>query len=89
MKGMNVKLRNHFVANVQFVIHDHGLSQQQIADLAGISRVNLNRILQLHAVPSIDTCEAIAAAIELPLATLLLPPRQFEKVIKEIFQTMA
>lgn len=46
-------------------------SQSEIAARAGISRVNLNRILNGHVVPSLLTAEAIATATGSTLSRIL------------------
>lgn len=47
------------------------LSQGQVARKAGIHRVNLNRIVNGHQVPSLTTAEAIAAATGSTLSKIL------------------
>ncbi|MEU7381566.1 helix-turn-helix transcriptional regulator [Streptomyces sp. NPDC042207] len=47
------------------------LSQERLAELAGMDRQAVNRIEQGHASPKIDTLIRIAAALDTPLANLV------------------
>lgn len=51
----------------------HGLSQIQLADRLGMSRVHLSRLESNRNAPSLDTLIRIAAALEVPVAELLKP----------------
>ncbi|MGW1532351.1 helix-turn-helix domain-containing protein [Streptomyces aureus] len=47
------------------------LSQERLAELAGIDRQAVNRIEQGHAAPYIDTLIRIAHALDVPLSDLV------------------
>lgn len=64
MTAFQTYLSNYFAQN-------GAPSQSEIAEKAGISRVNLNRIVMGHAVPSLTTAEAIAAATGSTLGRIL------------------
>lgn len=48
-----------------------GLSQEKLAELAGMDRQAINRIEQGHASPLVDNLIRIAAALNVPLAELV------------------
>ncbi|KOG21824.1 helix-turn-helix domain-containing protein [Streptomyces viridochromogenes] len=47
------------------------LSQEKLAELAGMDRQTINRIEQGHASPTLDTLIRIAVALDVPLAGLV------------------
>ncbi|WP_308409559.1 helix-turn-helix transcriptional regulator [Streptomyces sp. A3M-1-3] len=47
------------------------LTQQRVAETAGLDRPSLNRIEQGHVAPRIDTLIRIADAVGVPLATFI------------------
>ncbi len=61
-----------------FFICGNSPSQGKVADLAGVSRVALNRIIKGHAKPSLDTAERIAKATGTTLANIL---RKYSKKV--------
>jgi len=77
----NVILKNNAVSNLEHLISE-GYTQQELGDLGGISRVQVNRILRGHSKPEIDTCEAIAVSLGLEPIALLLAPDEFKKRVR-------
>ncbi|MCP3818139.1 helix-turn-helix domain-containing protein [Streptomyces sp. A3M-1-3] len=47
------------------------MTQQRVAETAGLDRPSLNRIEQGHVAPRIDTLIRIADAVGVPLATFI------------------
>lgn len=43
----------------------------------------MNRILNGHSKPEIDTCEALAIAFDLPPIALLLTPNEFSRMLRK------
>lgn len=72
---MNVRAMKNFRRNLRTELEDRGISQRDLADLAGISYPYVNRILQDKADPSVPICEQIAGALGLTLIDLLTNPR--------------
>lgn len=56
------------------------LSQGEVADKAGIHRVNLNRIINGKQIPSLPHAEAIASATGSTLASILRKSRNRELI---------
>jgi transcriptional regulator with XRE-family HTH domain len=50
---------------------DAGLTQEMLAELAGLDRQAINRIEQAHASPKLDNLFRIADALNVPLADLV------------------
>jgi transcriptional regulator with XRE-family HTH domain len=50
---------------------DAGLTQEMLAELAGLDRQAINRIEQAHASPLLDNLFRIADALNVPLADLV------------------
>ncbi len=61
----------NFRDNVRREYKHRGIRQDALAVQAGITSTALNRILMGHSIPQLDTCEAIANALEIPLESLL------------------
>lgn len=51
---------------------DRNLTQERLGERAGMDRQAINRIEQGHASPKLDTLIRLAAALEVPLAELVL-----------------
>jgi transcriptional regulator with XRE-family HTH domain len=56
------------------------LSQQQVAEAAGISRVGYRKIENRESKPRVDTLKAIAAALSVNIRELVSPIRQLSHV---------
>lgn len=67
-------------ANLRRIRDAHNLSQQQIADLANISRVAYRNIENGDSIPKVTTLQNIASALNIKLQDLLTPVRTLEKV---------
>lgn len=75
-------LKQNAVANMETLMAN-GHTQAELAQFAGVSRVQINRILNGHSKPEIDTCEALAVAFDLPPEALLLAPAEFSRLLSE------
>ena len=62
---------------------DKGLSQQQLADLVGVSRQTINAIEKGDYNPTVNLCIAICRALGLTLNDLFWNEDQFEKFEKK------
>lgn len=62
---------NCFARNVQHLIDRNGLTQVELASLAGIHTPNLNRILKGKEGVTIERAERIAAALGVTLSDLV------------------
>lgn len=67
-------------ANLRRIRDAHNLSQQQIAELAHISRIAYRNIEMGESVPKVTTLQNIANALNMKLQDLLMPVRTLEKV---------
>ena len=71
---ISMKLREHFVRNVIKYRKNAGLSQENLAKAAGVSRAHMGRIENTRHAVNIDTLEKIAVALNIDAAALLQPP---------------
>jgi len=62
-------------ANIRRHLDRRGLTITQLAELAGISRVGLSRVLGGHEGVTIERLSRIADVLEVPVWTLLRPGR--------------
>lgn len=66
--------------NLRRIRETRGLTQSQIADLAGISRVAYRNIENGNSIPKVSTLQNIASGIGIKLQDLFIPVRSLEKV---------
>jgi transcriptional regulator with XRE-family HTH domain len=66
----------------------HGLSQGKIEERSGLLRCYISRVENGHTVPSVETLEKFASALEMPLYQLLYegekPPKSLTKQEQEV-----
>lgn len=65
-------LSDTFRQNLRETLEEKGLTQKELADKSGVSRVHICRILAGKHEPTLSICEALAAGIKVPAAYLLL-----------------
>ena len=68
-----MKLRERFAHNVIKCRKGVGLSQENLAKSAGVSRAHMGRIENTRHAVNIDTLEKIAIALDVDAADLLRP----------------
>jgi len=66
-----MKAREILAANIKRLRDERGLSQEALADMAGIDRTYVSALERKRYAASIDTLERIAAALECPIIDLL------------------
>jgi transcriptional regulator with XRE-family HTH domain len=57
--------------NVRTARHDAGLTQDQLAEYAGLERKSINRIENNRLSPTIDTLVRIAMVLKIPVSELI------------------
>jgi transcriptional regulator with XRE-family HTH domain len=66
----------------------HGLSQGKVEERSGLLRCYISRVENGHTVPSVETLEKFASALEMPLYQLLYegekPPKLLTKQEREV-----
>jgi Zn-dependent peptidase ImmA (M78 family)/DNA-binding XRE family transcriptional regulator len=67
-------------ANLRRLRKAQGLTQAQLADAAGLSRVGYRNIETGRSLPRVDTLQAVAAALRAPLQDLVTPVAQLRHV---------
>ena len=68
-------LRQVFAANLRRIREERGMSQEALADAAGIDRTYVSALeRELYSV-SLDTLERLAAALNVPPPSLLKEPK--------------
>lgn len=82
-------LNDRMIENLNHVIYMQDLRKGDLADSAGITRVQLSRIIHGKSKTTIDTCEALATAIGLPADSLFMTPSRFQKMLSEILSPVA
>ena len=68
-----MKLRERFARNVMNYRKNLGLSQENLAKAAGVSRAHMGRIENTRHAVNIDTLERLAVALDVDAAALLQP----------------
>ncbi|WP_010586280.1 helix-turn-helix transcriptional regulator [Schlesneria paludicola] len=61
-----------------------GYKQHELANLAGISRVSINTIMNKDAEPKIQTCERLAVSLGLDPMAIFFSEEQFEAELEKI-----
>jgi len=74
----NLRAREVFAANLHRHRQSLGLSQEQLADRAGVHRTYIGSVERGECNISIDNIEKIAKALALPVASLLSAPKARE-----------
>ena len=69
-------LVENFLANFRAAMAAKGMSIADVAEESGIHRVQISRILNEHAEPSVPTCERLARAVGLRPDTVFLEPEK-------------
>lgn len=67
----NEAIRERFASNLLRIRRDHGLTQEALADLAGIHRTEVSLLERGKREPRLGTLVKLAAALEVPLDAFL------------------
>lgn len=79
MKERNTAMGGQIAANINKARVDRGLTQEQVANLLGISRATYNSIETGKSKPSVDVIERLAARLNVPIAEFFDEPRDNPK----------
>ena len=66
-----MKLRRIVAQNLRRLRQDRGLTQEELADLAGLNRNYVGMVEREENAPTVDTLEVLAKALKIEAATLL------------------
>ena len=72
--------KNHIAANIARLRLDRQLTQEELAQKAGLSRIALGKIERGTVVPRARTLTALGKALQVPLGDLVTPVRPLETV---------
>lgn len=67
----------------------NGLKQHELAEMAGVSRVQINRILNDDGEPKLQTLERLATKLGMNPLALLMDETEFENEVEKISVTSA
>jgi len=70
-----MRLRSVVARNLRLLRRDAGLSQEQLADLAGLDRNYVGKLEREENAPTVDTLESLAAALQIDVELLLRRPQ--------------
>ena len=73
-----MRLRSVVARNLRILRRSAGLSQEQLADLAGLDRNYVGKLEREENAPTVDTLEAIALALQIDAERLVhraIPPQ--------------
>ncbi len=62
-------------ANIRRIRQDARLSQEELAEAAGINRTYLSQLENGHSSPTLDILERIARALDVPISALIVDSR--------------
>jgi transcriptional regulator with XRE-family HTH domain len=79
MGDMRVQAVRNFRVNAKHAMQARGWSQYVLAEKTELSRPFINRVFQGKQDPSLEICDRIADALDLPLPDLLASPKNFLK----------
>ncbi|MER8834788.1 helix-turn-helix transcriptional regulator [Mesorhizobium sp. M0909] len=66
-----MRLRSVFARNLRLLRQGTGLSQEQLADLAGLDRNYVGKLEREENSPTIDTLEVLALALQVDVEQLI------------------
>ena len=70
-KALVERVHSHLADNVRTARHEAGLTQDQLAEYAGLERKSINRIENSRLSPTIDTLVRIAMVLDIPVSDLI------------------
>lgn len=66
-----MRLRFVFARNLRLLRQSAGLSQEQVADLAGLDRNYIGKLEREESSPTLDTLEVLALALQIDVEILI------------------
>ncbi|MER9675292.1 helix-turn-helix transcriptional regulator [Mesorhizobium sp. M0208] len=66
-----MRLRSVFARNLRLLRQSTGLSQEQLADLAGLDRNYVGKLEREENSPTVDTLEVLALALQVDVEQLI------------------
>lgn len=66
-----MRLRSVFARNLRLLRQGSGLSQEQLADLAGLDRNYVGKLEREENAPTLDTLEVLALALQVDVESLI------------------
>lgn len=66
-----MRLRFVFARNLRLLRQRSGLSQEQVADLAGLDRNYIGKLEREESSPTLDTLEVLALALQIDVEILI------------------
>jgi transcriptional regulator with XRE-family HTH domain len=74
-----MSLKENFRHNLRRVIEERGVSQRNLAEVAGVHFTFVSDILTGKSCPTLDVFEKLVRAVDIPHEMLLLDPRDFRE----------
>jgi transcriptional regulator with XRE-family HTH domain len=78
---LDVKEIENFRANLRTALEARDMTQEQLADTAGLKGPYVNRVLRGKTEPSLSQCARLARAAGFPLVALLTSPEDFSESV--------
>jgi len=66
-----MRLKTAFARNLRLLRHRSGLTQEQLADLAGLDRNYVGKLEREDSSPTLNTLEALAIALQIEVEALI------------------
>ena len=66
-----MRLKTVFARNLRLLRHRSGLTQEQLADLAGLDRNYVGKLEREDSSPTLTTLEALAVALQIEVESLI------------------
>lgn len=84
LRNMQVQASTNFRDNLRLAMTALGITQEEVASKADLSRPYLNRILAGKQEPSLIICDRLADATRIPLHVMLQPSGDFQKFLRKV-----
>ncbi len=78
---LDVKEIENFRANLRTALDARDMTQDQLAEAAGLKGPYVNRVLRGHTEPSLSQCARLSRAAGFPLVALLTSPENFSESV--------
>ena len=67
---------------IKEIMVEKGMSSVSLADIIGVSKVTVSNLINNKTMPSVETLEKIATALNVPMWQLFAPPEEIAKQAK-------